>query len=121
MHGKMGCNLGIFAQGLEGGQPGDREVRAFGQIAGYLRELADPAQYGFGAFVSFDFPFSDSRTRVHSPKRSARLHTHYIQVTQGKVYTSTVPLTRNNHPIEIIQKRNFLDPDPVTLLQHPSS
>jgi hypothetical protein len=44
--------------------------------------------------------------------------TDYIQVTQGKVYTSTVPLTRNNHPLEIIQKRNFLDPDPVTSLQH---
>jgi hypothetical protein len=43
----MGCNLGVFTQGLEGRQPRDREVRALGQISGDLRELADPAQYGF--------------------------------------------------------------------------
>ena len=47
IHGKMGCNLGIFAQGLECRQPGYREVRPFGQSCGYLRELADPAQYAF--------------------------------------------------------------------------
>ena len=42
-HGKMGCNLGIFAQGLECRQPSYREVRTFGQLFRDLRELADPA------------------------------------------------------------------------------
>jgi hypothetical protein len=46
IHGKMGCNFGIFAHGLERRQPGYREVRAFGQLFRDLRELADPAQYG---------------------------------------------------------------------------
>jgi hypothetical protein len=52
IHGKMGCNLGIFTQGLEGRQPGYREVRPFGQISGDLRELADSAQYGFWRHLS---------------------------------------------------------------------
>ena len=46
IHGKMGCNLGIFTQGLEGRQPGYRVVRAFGQLFRDPRKLADPAQYG---------------------------------------------------------------------------
>jgi hypothetical protein len=47
VHSKVGPNLGVFAQGLEYRPPRDSEVRAFGQISGHLRKLADPAQYGF--------------------------------------------------------------------------
>src|SRR5829696_5866921 len=107
IHGKMGCNLGNFAQGLECRQPRYREVRAFGQLFRDLRELADPAQYGFWRLLSHS-PF---RLAIREPECIVRndllvyTPTDYIQVTQGKVYTSTVPLTRNNHPIEIIQKR----------------
>lgn len=48
----MGCNPGVFTQGLEGRQPRDREVRAFGEFSGDLRELADPAQYGLWGLLS---------------------------------------------------------------------
>src|SRR5215217_4866975 len=47
MRSKMGCNLGVFTQRLEGRQPRNREACAFGELSRDPRELADPAQYGF--------------------------------------------------------------------------